>query len=198
MRVAQRGCEDVIASSLFAGFRSNLNTESPSAGQEQPEEPGLRDNVIGYSDTLREAPRMSRRFLLRLLAAMAVAAVPSVSMPTSAPTNAEVYIIWPPDGAVISGGKFWIRMGLRNMGVCPKGIESAKCGHHHLLIDTDLPPLDKEIPSGKNHLHFGAGETDARIELPPGKHTLQLLLGDAKHVPFDPPLYSKKITITVK
>lgn len=59
-------------------------------------------------------------------------------------------------------------------------------GHHHLLIDTDLPPFDQEIPSDRQHLHFGAGETDARIELPPGKHTLQLLMGDYNHVPHDP------------
>jgi hypothetical protein len=115
-----------------------------------------------------------------------------------APENAEVYIIWPQNGTVISGGKFWLRMGLRNMGVAPKGVERKNTGHHHVLIDTEPPPMDKEIPSDRNHLHFGAGETEARIELPPGKHTLQLLLGDQNHVPHDPPVMSKKITITVK
>jgi hypothetical protein len=117
---------------------------------------------------------------------------------TASPPGAEEYIIWPSDGAVIHGGKLWVRMGLRNMGVCPKGVARPNCGHHHLLIDTDLPALDQEIPSDRNHLHFGAGETDARIELPPGKHTLQLILGDQNHVPFAPPVYSKKITITVQ
>jgi hypothetical protein len=117
---------------------------------------------------------------------------------TTSPPGAEEYIIWPPDGAVIHGGKLWVRMGLRNMGVCPKGVVFPNTGHHHLLIDTDLPPLDQEIPSDRNHLHFGAGETDARIELPPGKHTLQLLLGDHNHVPHNPPVYSKKITINVQ
>jgi hypothetical protein len=116
---------------------------------------------------------------------------------TPSPPGAEEYIIWPADGAVIHGGKLWVRMGLRNMGVCPKGVAFPNTGHHHLLIDTDLPPLDQEIPSDRNHLHFGAGETDARIELPPGKHTLQLILGDHNHVPHVPPVYSKKITITV-
>jgi hypothetical protein len=116
---------------------------------------------------------------------------------TPSPPGAEEYIIWPSDGAVIHGGKLWVRMGLRNMGVCPKGVAVPNTGHHHLLIDTDLPPLDQEIPSDRNHLHFGAGETDARIELPPGKHTLQLILGDHNHVPHVPPVYSKKITITV-
>ena len=116
---------------------------------------------------------------------------------TPSPPGAEEYIIWPSDGTVIHGGKLWVRMGLRNMGVCPKGVAVPNTGHHHLLIDMDLPALDQEIPSDRNHLHFGAGETDARIELPPGKHTLQLILGDQNHVPHVPPVYSKKITITV-
>ncbi|CAB3646692.1 hypothetical protein LMG22037_00659 [Paraburkholderia phenoliruptrix] len=135
-----------------------------------------------------------------LAVAIAGAALPLAAFAesTASPPGAEEYIIWPPDGAVIHGGKLWVRMGLRNMGVCPKGIVFPNTGHHHLLIDTDLPALDQEIPSDRNHLHFGAGETDARIELPPGKHTLQLILGDHNHVPHTPPVYSKKITITVQ
>lgn len=113
------------------------------------------------------------------------------------PDNARVYIIWPADGQVLPTGKFWIRMGLSNAGVAPAGIEKAGTGHHHLLIDVDLPPLDQEIPNDKNHLHFGLGQTEAHLELPPGRHTLQLLFADANHVPHNPPLYSKKITIIV-
>jgi hypothetical protein len=111
--------------------------------------------------------------------------------------NAKAYIIWPYDGTVIKGGKLWVRMGLRNAGVAPAGVEFPNTGHHHLLVDTDLPPFDEEIPNDKNHLHFGAGQTEARLELPPGKHTLQLLLGDHAHRPHNPPIYSKKITIIV-
>ena len=123
---------------------------------------------------------------------------PALAELTPAPTNAELYIIWPPDGAVIRGGKLWVRMGLRNAGVAPKGVEIPNIGHHHLLLDTDLPPLDEEIPSDRNHIHFGGGQTEARLEdLPPGEHTIQLLLGDHDHTPHDPPIYSKKITITV-
>lgn len=116
---------------------------------------------------------------------------------TPSAKDAEVYIIWPYDGAVISGGKFWLRMGLANMGVTPKGINLPNAGHHHVLIDTELPAMDQRIPSDRNHLHFGAGETEARIELPSGKHTLQLLLGDHDHVPHDPPVHSKRITVIV-
>jgi hypothetical protein len=66
------------------------------------------------------------------------------------------------------------------------------------LIDTDLPPLDQEIPSDRNHIHFGAGQTETMIELPAGSHTLQLLMGDHSHMPHNPPVYSRKIRITVR
>lgn len=122
----------------------------------------------------------------------------AVAERSAAPGDAAAFIIWPSDGAVITGGKLWVRMGLRNMGIAPKGTNQRHVGHHHLLIDTELPPFDEPIPSNRNFLHFGAGETEARIELVPGKHTLQLLLGDHNHIPHEPPVYSKKITITVQ
>ncbi|HSU05595.1 MAG TPA: DUF4399 domain-containing protein [Acetobacteraceae bacterium] len=117
--------------------------------------------------------------------------------PKPMPKDAEVFIIWPYDGTVIPGGKFWVRMGLSGAGIAPAGVDVPNTGHHHLLIDTDLPPLDQPIPNDKSHLHFGGGQTEARLDLPPGRHTLQLLLGDSQHVPTNPPLYSKKITIIV-
>ena len=90
---------------------------------------------------------------------------------TPAPPNARAYIIWPPDGQVIQGGKLWVRMGLKNMGVAPAGVASPNTGHHHLLVNTGLPPLDEPIPNDKNHLHFGGGQTEARlIDLPPGEY----------------------------
>ncbi|MEN3275295.1 MAG: hypothetical protein V7631_1085 [Massilia sp.] len=121
-----------------------------------------------------------------------------VPNPAPHPSSAQVYFIWPQDGTVITGGKFWLRMGLRNMGIAPKGADVPNTGHHHVLVDTELPPMTEPIPNDRKHLHFGAGETEARIELPPGKHTLQLLLGDKDHVPHKPPVVSKKITVTVR
>jgi hypothetical protein len=112
------------------------------------------------------------------------------------PESARVYILWPYDGSVVHGA-FWVRMGLTDAGIAPAGVEKPRTGHHHLIIDSPLPPLDQEIPNDRNHLHFGLGQTEARLELPPGRHTLQLLLGDENHVPHQPPLYSKPITITV-
>jgi hypothetical protein len=111
--------------------------------------------------------------------------------------NAHAYIIWPPDGAVITGGKFWLRMGLSGAGIAPAGIVKPNTGHHHVIIDADLPPPGEPIPNDKKHLHFGAGQTEARIELPPGRHTIQLVLGDADHIPENPPIISKKISVIV-
>ena len=114
-----------------------------------------------------------------------------------APEGARAYIIWPHDGSRIEGGKFWVRMGLQNFGVAPAGTNNENTGHHHLLVDAELPPLDEPIPNDANHLHFGGGQTEARLELPPGEHTIQMLVGDADHVPHDPPVMSERITIRV-
>ena len=83
------------------------------------------------------------------------------------------------------------------MGVAPAGIDKPNTGHHHLLVDAVLPPLDKPIPNDENHLHFGAGQTETSLTLPTGKHTLQLLLGDTAHLPHQPPVYSDPIVVYV-
>ena len=137
------------------------------------------------------------RLFLPLATVWMLAAGAAAADPKPMPPDAKVYIIWPANNQVISGGKFWVRMGLSGAGVAPAGIDKANTGHHHLLVDVDLPPLDQEIPNDKNHLHYGLGQTEARLELPPGKHTLQLLFADANHLPQNPPLYSEKITIIV-
>lgn len=139
---------------------------------------------------------LTRRVLLAS-AAQLVPAAAALAGKTPSPKDAYLYIIWPPDGARIKG-PFWCRFGLRNMGVTHAGDTTKNMGHHHLFIDVD-EPLDpnEPIPSDKKHLHFGAGQTEARLDLPPGPHTLQLVLGDADHIPFDPPVVSKKIRIIV-
>jgi hypothetical protein len=115
--------------------------------------------------------------------------------PTPSPPRAKAEFIDLKDGAVI-GPKTTIHFGLDGMGVAPAGIKKANTGHFHLLIDTDLPPLDRPIPNDENHLHFGGGQTEVELSLPPGPHTLQLLLGDADHIPHTPPVYSDKIHVT--
>jgi hypothetical protein len=117
---------------------------------------------------------------------------------TAAPPNASVYIISPKDGDAVAN-PFKVQFGLAGMGVAPAGVDKPNTGHHHLLIDVN-EPLDpnEPIPQDRNHLHFGAGQTEAMIELPPGEHTLQLVLGDWSHLPFHPPMMSAVIRVTVK
>ena len=107
-------------------------------------------------------------------------------------------IISPKDGDTVTN-PFRVQFGLSGMGVAPAGVDKPNTGHHHLLIDVN-EPLDpnEPIPQDKTHLHFGAGQTEAVLELPPGKHTLQLVLGDWSHLPFHPSILSDVITITVK
>lgn len=117
---------------------------------------------------------------------------------TPAPEDALLYIIHPRDGQKVSG-PFWVQFGLRNMGVTRAGDTAANVGHHHLLINADSKDLDPTapIPTDRRHLHFGGGQTETRLDLPPGKHTLQLVLGDAEHKLFKPALISQKVAITV-
>ncbi len=115
---------------------------------------------------------------------------------TEASANAQAYIISPQDGEVV-GKTFKVKFGLNGMGVAPAGVDVKHTGHHHLLIDKDeLPAMDK--PMGGDVVHFGGGQTETMVTLEPGEHTLQLILGDKNHVPHDPAVVSKKITITVK
>jgi hypothetical protein len=118
---------------------------------------------------------------------------------SAAPAGAEVYIISPANGSTVTG-PVTVRFGLKGMGVAPAGVKFDNTGHHHLLIDTDLSQvkLDAPLPSSDKIVHFGKGQTETVVTLTPGKHTLELLFADYLHLPFDPPLHSKKITITVK
>lgn len=116
--------------------------------------------------------------------------------PSPSPAGAKVYFVDLKDGATI-GPKTTVHFGLEGMGVAPAGVDKANTGHFHLLIDAPLPPLDQAIPNDDNHLHYGAGQTQATVTLDPGKHTLQLLLGDGQHVPHSPPVFSEVVHVTV-
>lgn len=118
---------------------------------------------------------------------------------TKAPKGAKVYIVSPADGAVVSS-PVKVIFGLDGMGVAPAGIKFDKTGHHHILVDIDAKSVNMSlpIPVSDHHVHFGGGQTQTTLTLTPGKHSLQLLLGDELHVPHDPVIESEKITITVK
>ena len=142
---------------------------------------------------------MKLRPLITSLLTLALAGVAfSAELPrTAAPPEAKVYFISPSDGQVIKGD-VTVRFGLVGMGVAPAGTVLEATGHHHLIIDSPLPALDQPLPKDDSHLHFGKGQTEVVVKLAPGKHTLQLILGDANHIPHQPPVVSEKITITVK
>ncbi len=132
-----------------------------------------------------------------ILIVLGFCAMAGVAHADSDPAGARLYIISPSDGAVVSS-PLTVRFGLNGMGVAPAGIDAPGTGHHHLVIDAPLPALDETIPKDEHYRHFGGGQTETVIKLPPGSHTLQLVLGDHAHVPHNPPLVSEQISVTVK
>jgi hypothetical protein len=137
------------------------------------------------------------RFAIFMALAMFVGSAWAQMPTTPAPPGAAVYFITPKDGEQVRG-PVTVRFGLKGMGVAPAGTVKETTGHHHLLVDWDRPPApDQPIPSDAHHRHFGNGQTETTLELPPGRHTLQLLMGDANHVPHQPPVLSERVTIEV-
>ncbi len=142
-----------------------------------------------------------------LIACLTLMMAPNMAMAgeTMAPPAAKVYFVNLADGASIAS-PVKVIFGLSGMGIAPAGVEKKNTGHHHILIDR--PPLgegedgkdefDANIVSDENHKHFGKGQTEVELDLAPGKHTLQLVLGDQNHIPHNPPVTSGVITITVK
>ena len=129
--------------------------------------------------------------------AQATAQPPAARSPTAAPADAKLYFIAPKNGERIRG-PFIVQFGLRGMGVTQAGVTTPNTGHHHILIDVKTPLDPNEpIPADKNHVHFGGGQTETRLDLPPGRHTLQLVLGDANHRPFSPIVASERIEVVV-
>jgi hypothetical protein len=138
--------------------------------------------------------------MVALFGGFSAAADDAPAARTKSPDGAQAYIISPQDGATVTG-PVTVLFGLKGMGVAPAGPAGtfkANTGHFHLLVDAELPPADKPFPSDAQHIHFGGGQIQTTLTLSPGRHTLQLLLGDAAHMSFDPPVVSEKITITVK
>ncbi len=142
---------------------------------------------------------MTTRLVAALLFFFAgIAATVAADLPRSkAPADVELYIISPKDGETVAN-PVTVRFGLRGMGIAPAGVAVENTGHHHLLIDAPAPALNQPIPADASHVHFGKGQTEAVITLAPGRHELRLLLADHLHIPHDPPVMSKPITITVR
>jgi hypothetical protein len=137
--------------------------------------------------------------------AAALLVAPAAAQETPSPEGAAVYFVGLENGAVVQS-PVTVRFGLMGMGVAPAEVAAENTGHHHLLVDRapfgegefGAEELTLAIPEDDNHRHFGKGQTEVVLELPPGEHTLQLVLGDAGHVPHVPPVMSEQITITVE
>jgi len=132
------------------------------------------------------------------IVAQAADTAPPTAMTSPSPAGATVYFIEPADGAVVTP-TFTVKFGLKGMGVAPAGTDVPNTGHHHLLIDVaTLPDMSQPLPATDHIVHFGKGQTETEVTLAPGKHTLQLVFANYLHIPHDPPVVSKPITITVK
>jgi hypothetical protein len=140
---------------------------------------------------------MSR--LIVALGACLLAAFALAADRVAAPAGAEVYFIAPQNGVKVHS-PVTVKFGLKGLGIAPAGVKFDNTGHHHLLVDTDLSELklDAPMPATDKIVHFGKGQTETTLTLTPGKHTLQLIFADYLHQSFDPPLTSKKITVTVE
>jgi hypothetical protein len=137
--------------------------------------------------------------LLLALGVILIATIAVAQQRTAPAPDAEVYFISPKDGAMVHG-PVTVRFGLKGMGVAPAGVKFDNTGHHHVIIDTDFSDLklDAPLPATDKIVHFGKGQTETMLTLAPGKHTLELVFADYGHMSFDPPLHSKKITVTVE
>ena len=140
--------------------------------------------------------------LFAMLASIVISATATPAFATDlvskSPEGATVYFITPKDGQTLAPS-FEIKFGLKGMGVAPAGVSKDSTGHHHILIDVnELPDLSQPLPVSENIRHFGGGQTETVLSLPPGKHSLQLVLGNYAHVPHDKPLLSEKITVIVE
>jgi hypothetical protein len=141
---------------------------------------------------------MNVRHAVQIACLAALSLSPAALAREPAPPGAEVYIISPADGAKVKS-PVTVVFGLKGMGVAPAGIKFDNTGHHHLLIDSELPAdLSQPLAATEKSVHYGKGQTETSVTLAPGKHTLQLVLGDSLHTPHEPPVVSKKITIVVE
>lgn len=141
-----------------------------------------------------------KAFCVALLCALVFLTVPKASaqdLVSHAPNDAKAYIVEPADGAILPE-TFTVKFGLSGMDLAPAGVKQKNAGHHHLLIDRPEFDLGTSLPSTAQIRHFGKAQTETQLTLPPGKHTLQLVLGNYAHVPHDNPVISEPIQVIVE
>jgi len=142
------------------------------------------DNGSSTTEAMKEAPKPETT-------------APEATARTPSPAGAKVSILEPADGATVKS-PVTVKFGVEGMEVAPAGTDKPNSGHHHLLIDTKIDDYNAPIPNDETHKHYGKGQTEAAVELSPGKHTLQDVFADKNHIPHDPPVESEVVTITVE
>ena len=146
--------------------------------------------MVIKSNSIKELKNVSYSFAL-MLSFLISSPVFSEDCKTGSP---KVYFISPQDGVSLTS-PIKVIFGIENFNISPAGIDKCNAGHHHLIIDAEIPDLSMPIPSSKNYIHFGGGQTQTEIELSPGKHTLRLLMGNYAHMP---QFYSDQIEIEIQ
>jgi len=180
----------IIATLLFVLGCSQKDQAEPPAAPAETETPAP-------AATETPAPAATETPAPAATETPAPAEAPAALARSTSALGARVFFISPADGDTVSN-PIRVEFGIAGMDVVKAGIDQPHSGHHHLLIDTGLPDLTMPIPSDEHHIHFGDGSTSTEITLPPGQHTLSMLLGDHRHIPHNPPVVSEPITITVK
>ena len=107
----------------------------------------------------------------------------------------SVAFVEPADGATVAS-PFKVKFAVSGMEIKPAGDMSANTGHHHLLINQPLPlDFTKAPPFTEKYIHFGKGQMETALNLPPGNYDLRLVLADQGHIPYF--VYSKLLHVTV-
>ena len=134
-------------------------------------------------------------------ASPATPAAPAAPTPSvtaqKAPADAKVDFVGVKDGDTVTS-PFTVGFSVTGLKVAAAGTADPGTGHFHLIIDSDLPPAGAPLPATEQVKHYGKGQTEDTLTLAPGLHTLQIEFADGSHVPFDPPVVSAKISVTVK
>ena len=131
------------------------------------------------------------------LAGMTFAACLVANGFASSVAHAEgVYFVEPKDGATVSN-PVHVKFGVDGMTVAPAGTVTPDTGHHHLLIDGQPLPQGQVVPANDKSIHYGKGQTEADITLPPGDHTLTAQFANGAHQSYGP-AWSQTITVHVK
>ena len=108
----------------------------------------------------------------------------------------SVYFIEPADGASVTN-PFTVRFGVAGMDVKPLGDMTPNTGHHHLIIDGSPVKQGEVVPMDDKNLHFGKGQTETQVTLPPGAHRLTMQSADGAHVSYGPAM-AATINVLVK